>query len=466
MLDEGLRRTILELHGRGLSSRRIARLLDVSRGAVREVIKRDTSEVPSASRAEKAEPYRDEILALHLSCKGNLVRVHEELLHQGASLSYQALTAFCRRQGIGREPKKPAGRYHFEPGAEMQHDTSPHRLVLDTTKVVAQTASLVLCYSRLTFFQLYPRFDRFTCKVFLTDALQYVGGACKTCMVDNTNVIVLHGTGRDMVPAAEMEAFAKRYGFISVAHEKGDANRSGRVERRFHHIENNFLAGRRFADWPDLNAQAREWCDRQNAAFRRHLHASPRELFAQEQALLVPLPEWAPEVYRLHQRIVDVEGFVSVHGHRYSVPYDLLGRHIEVRETKDRILLYRGPREVAVHDKVISRRPQRVTEPSHRPRRGEVRRPGPTEEEKKILAAHPNFAGYLVELKRRSRGLGTLALRRLLRMVREYPESALGAAVQTAHHYGMYDMERLERMVLRNIHDNFFTFRGDNEDSR
>ena len=30
----------------------------------------------------------------------------------------------------------------------------------------------------------------------------------------------------------------------------------------------------------------------------------------------------------------------------------------------------------------------------------------------------------------------------------------------------MYDMERLERMVLRNIHDNFFTFRGDNEDSR
>jgi hypothetical protein len=61
-----------------------------------------------------------------LSCKGNLVRVHEDLVAGGAVLSYQALTGFCRRQGIGQTPIKAAGQYHFEPGVEMQHDTSPH----------------------------------------------------------------------------------------------------------------------------------------------------------------------------------------------------------------------------------------------------------------------------------------------------------------------------------------------------
>jgi hypothetical protein len=50
-------------------------------------------------------------------------------------------------------------------------------------------------------------------------------------MIDNTHVVVLRGTGREMIPVPEMEAFADRFGFRFVAHERGDANRSARVER-------------------------------------------------------------------------------------------------------------------------------------------------------------------------------------------------------------------------------------------
>jgi hypothetical protein len=78
------------------------------------------------------------------TCKGNLVRVHEELVAGGAVLSYPALTAFCRRQGIGQSPIVPAGQYHFEPGEEMQHDTSPHEVQVDGKKRKVQTASGVL----------------------------------------------------------------------------------------------------------------------------------------------------------------------------------------------------------------------------------------------------------------------------------------------------------------------------------
>jgi hypothetical protein len=125
MLDQSTRAAILKLREQGHSIRGIARALKLSRGAVREVLRSGTEVVPTLVREEKATPYRDQILELYVRCKGNLVRVHEELLASGAQLSYPALTAFCRRHGIGHEPKKPVGEYHFQRGEEMQHDTSP-----------------------------------------------------------------------------------------------------------------------------------------------------------------------------------------------------------------------------------------------------------------------------------------------------------------------------------------------------
>jgi len=249
MLSQAQRITILELHTKGVGKREIARVLGISRPTVRKVLRSKATEVPELRRPEKAEPYRDRILELFSNCKGNLVRVHEELVASGAEVSYPALTAFCRRHGIGQAPVVAAGRYDFQPGEDAQHDTSPHEVELGGKKRKVQTASAVLCYSRMLFFQFYPTFQRFDCKVFLTEALRYFSGAPTRIMIDNTHVVVLHGTGRDMVPVPEMAAFAERFGFQFVAHAIGNANRSARVERPFWFIETNFLAGRTFSDW-------------------------------------------------------------------------------------------------------------------------------------------------------------------------------------------------------------------------
>jgi transposase len=197
MLSQAQRTTILELNTQGVSKREIARVLGISRVAVRKVLRTNSTTVPELHRTEKAEPYRQQILELFEKCKGNLVRVHEELVAGGAELSYTALTAFCRRHGIGYAPPVPAGRYDFAPGVEMQHDTSPHDLELGGKKRRVQTASAVLCYSRMLFFQCYPAFRRFDCKVFLTEALRYFSGATGRVMIDNTHVVVLRGSGRD-----------------------------------------------------------------------------------------------------------------------------------------------------------------------------------------------------------------------------------------------------------------------------
>jgi hypothetical protein len=125
MLSLSQRTAILELHRKGLGTRRIVRALKVSRDAVKKVICSESNIPPPMVRPEKAVDYWQEILGLYDSCKGNLVRVHEELQ---ADISYQALTAYCRKNGIGHKPVLPAGQYHFEPAAEMQHDTSPHEI--------------------------------------------------------------------------------------------------------------------------------------------------------------------------------------------------------------------------------------------------------------------------------------------------------------------------------------------------
>ena len=181
MLDEKTRAAILALHQAGNTKRAIARALKVSRGAVRKVLAANSTEVPQLDRQEKAEPYHDELVELFVRCKGNLVRVHEELEAQGADVSYPALTAYCRRHGIGHEPSEPAGQYDHQPGEEMQHDTSPHLADIGGRERPVQIAGLALAYSRLAFVQLYPRFTRFECKIFLDDGLDYIGGVCPFC---------------------------------------------------------------------------------------------------------------------------------------------------------------------------------------------------------------------------------------------------------------------------------------------
>ena len=80
----------------------------------------------------------------------------------------------------------------------------------------------------------------------------------------------------------------------------------------------------------------------------------------------------------------------------------------------------------------------------------------PFPEEKELTRLLPEIAAYLGGLKRRGKLQTTLALRQLLRMAREYPREPLLAAIQTAAHYGLYDLGRLERMVLRGIATTYF----------
>ena len=467
MQDRDTRNAILQLQARGHGIRRIARDLRVSRGTVKRVLKAGTAEVPTLEREEKAEPHETKILELYARCEGNLVRVCEELAAAGIRLAYPTLTGFCRRHGIGQEPKQRTGQYIFEPGEEMQHDTSPHDVRIGGKMRRVQCASLVLCYSRMIFARVFPVWNRFWAKVFLTEALRFFEGAAARGMIDNASIIVASGTGKDAVIAPEMVAFGTHFSFLFAAHELGDANRSARVERAFHHIENNFYPGRVFADVNDLNAQLRAWCERVNGTVKRSIQAKPIELFAKERTRLRPLPLYIPEVYTRWNRTVDTEGYVTLHTNRYSLPASLIDREVFVHETQDRIRIFDGHKLVCEHAREEAGARQRKTLPEHK-RQARWNHSGsnrpPLEEEKILRVASPTMAAMVEALKRRHAGRATRLLQRLHRMWLEYPQEPLDTALRVALEHGLFELHRIEALVLRHVAGDFFRLRPEDDE--
>src|SRR6516165_6324069 len=144
---------------------------------------------------------------------GNGVRVQELLASEsGLNVPYSTLTRWIREAQL-RDPPKRSGEYHQAPGEEMQHDTSPHRVALSGKAVSAQCAALTLAYSRRLFFQYYPRFTRFEAKQILLEGVRFNDGSCPLCIIDNTSVIVVAGSGPEAVIAPAMTAFARALGF-------------------------------------------------------------------------------------------------------------------------------------------------------------------------------------------------------------------------------------------------------------
>ena len=125
------------------------------------------------------------------------------------------------------------------------------------TKVIS---SLVyLRYSKRRYLRFYRVFNRFAMKCFLHEALMFWGYAAGQCIIDNTNLARLRGTGSQAIIVPEMNAFSRRYGFQFVCHAINHPNRKAGNERSFWSVETSFLPGRTFDSLEDLNEQARQW---------------------------------------------------------------------------------------------------------------------------------------------------------------------------------------------------------------
>ncbi len=461
MLTEPERQTIIQLHQKGMKTRQISRTLGHSRNSVRRVLGQSTGKPPPAGNKPD---FTSQLPELFCKTQGNVVRIQEILREQGHEVPYSTLTYWVREEQLRTQTPRRAGHYDFVPGEEMQHDTSPHRVKVGGTELTAQCAALILAFSRYALVQYYPVFTRFEAQAFLNQAFTFLSGVCGRCTIDNTSVLVASGSGPGAIIAAPMIHFGERFGVVFVPHAIGHADRKAHVERLFHYVEHNFLAGREFADWQALNTQALHWCETvANQKIKRSLGTSPRAVLDQERPYLKPLPAHCPPVCQIAHRVVDTGGYVHLDTNRYSVPDTLLDKPADVYKYNDEVVVYCQGKEVARHHRLIGQRERRVTAPGHhRPLTASAQRNTPSPQQQALLMeAPPVLEQYVQAMIQHSPGRGTTRLKRLLHLKHSYPQEPFLEAITQALTYGLYDLSRLETLIIKQVRGTFFRLEED-----
>lgn len=468
MIDLEKRRAIFDMKKQhpDWGGRRIARAVGVSRVTMEQVLKEGPEPPPPPERPRKLDHHLELIRELYTKCDRNLVRVAEELEKEiKKAVSYATLTSFCRHHGLGRPvvEDQPTGNYDFPPGLESQHDTSPIPLVVGQKERLYQAASLKLAFSKIRYLRLYRRFRRLECRDFLVRAWTFFGGVTERNMIDNTSVVVVSGTGKSAVMATEMVAFADDYGFFFEAHEKGDTNRSAKVERDFDFIQKNFVKGRTFADDADLNRQAEEWCKKKNTGYDKKNRLWLPRLFAAEKAHLKPLPAYRPlPCLWHHDRRVDAYGFVCLDSNRYSAPNSHLERLLTLKETMDTVTLMDGKVELCVHPRIPDGERGESKLPGHGrdlSRRRSASRTQLTKEESWLAERSSLLVTYVAGLRRRVGRRFTNQLRKLYDLCHEYQVAEVESVVARAIEYDLFDVTRLEGILLQEYGARLFGFR-------
>jgi len=382
-----------------MSLREIVRRLHLSRNTVRSILKQK-GEMPLGPRQDKIRIEEDLLRRLYADCNGWIERMHEKLVEEeGLEVSYSTVLRRVHELGLGQgREQQRCGRVPDIAGGEMQHDTSPYQVELGTTTTGLIASMIYLRYSKRRYLRFYRRFNRFRMKCFLHEALRFWGYAAKICIIDNTNLARLRGSGANAVMVPEMADFAREHGFQFVCHEKGHANRKAGEERSFWTTETNFFPGRSFASLEDLNRQALEW-----ATVRMELRPQgssriiPAEAFAKERPLLVPIPAHLPAPYVCLERGIDQYGYVALGENYYWVPGKergdvnvfLYSDHLKIYQKRECLVEYALPAD-GVRKERIS--PPGLPAPPHQPNN----RKRPTEgEEKRLRALAPAVNEFL-----------------------------------------------------------------------
>jgi len=321
MIKQDKRKAIFLLHTEGVSIRQISKMLHVDRNTVREVIRR-RGEMPDKLREDRIELDVELITRLYAECNGYIQRIHEKLEEEhGVRIGYSTLSRKIREFELGKRKNERCERHPDNPGSEMQHDTTVYTIKIGEKKIKVVASLMYMRYSKIKYLKFYPFFNRFKMKCFFHEGLTFWGYSAPVCIIDNTNLARLRGSGKNAVICPEMEQFAKQYAFKFVCHELGHANRKAGNERSFFTVETNFFPGRNFQTLEDLNAQAFEWATvRMSKRLTAKTKLIPEQLFEFEKAFLTKLPSYIPAPYLMHDRQTDQYGYVQFDGNYYWIP--------------------------------------------------------------------------------------------------------------------------------------------------
>jgi transposase len=429
--------------------RAIARRLNRDVKTIRRALGRSRSSSPPAPSTAKLAPYHALITE---RCQQGLrsPRILREIRERGYTGGQTILKDFLRTLGP-HHPPQPRAFHRFEtrPGEEAQSDWSPYRATIATRETIVHAFSLILCFSRRLFVAFF-RNERLPTLLWAhQEAFLYHRGLCRRIAYDNQTAITLGRVGGKPRWHPTFLDFAKHYGFEPSVGRPGHKERRGKVERPFHYLEHDFLAGRAFASWDDLNEQCRQWLDtvanvRVHGTIRRRVD----EAFAEEQPCLIALPSLSYPAARQETRTVQKDGYIPIDGSYYPVPEHLVKQGtVSVHVDPVRVqILDRTGQVVASHP--VPQEPTRIPAPTlpAGQHRAALSR---SVQEAAFLARFPDAALFLDGLKHRMSTLTPIHLRAVDRLVDLYGEEAVHKALERASAYRNFNSRAVERILQR-----------------
>ena len=383
-------------------------------------------------------------------------RVFERLRdeHQFAG-SYSPIQRFVaawkRRQGLlGSAVFVPLV---FAAGEEAQVDWGEATVLIGGQKRVLQFFCMRLAFSRATFVRAYARQDQVSFLDGHVRAFAYLGGVPKRLAYDNLKTAVIRvGRGRErelnakFVELKSWYLFDTRFCNVASGHEKGH------VENLVKRVQRTFLTPLpEVSSLEELNRQLERDCERELDQTTRDPRdggsRTSRELFAEEQTQLLPLPTQAYAACETVTTRIDKFSTARFENCSYSVPVEHAHQPCVVRGYLDRVEIFCEHECVATHARGTVPE-QYVLEPRHylpllRRKPGALHNGRPFQGE----PFGPDFALLRRELEYRYAADGTKQFLRVLLLLTDHPEGDVRAAVARCVERRAFNADAIENAL-------------------
>ena len=201
---------------------------------------------------------------------------------------------------------------------------------------------------------------------------EYFGGVAKITVPDNCKTAVIHNKGwKDQRINAVYHEMAEHYGTAIIPARVRTPRDKSVAEGSVGNISTWITAALRneqFFTIAELNAEIWKRLEDFNRRPFQKKEGSRYILFHDEELpLLAPLPTARYELAEWKQATVQFNYHISVAGMQYSVPYEYIGKKVNVRITGSIIEVFYNQNRIASHQRLYGRKGQYSTVTEHMP---------------------------------------------------------------------------------------------------